>query len=711
MTGYGMALFAQHARMLADSGIPPEHARARGYASVDTKVRLEGVGIAKAGRSVPGLLVPSLRVDGSVWGYQYRPDVPRMRDGKPVKYETPVGQRNGIDVPPGARDRLGDPAVPLWVTEGVKKADAATVAGLCCVALPGVWSWRGTNGSGGKVAVPDWHDVALNGRRVVLAFDSDVVRKRAVRRALDELAGYLTSKGARVGFLHLPDDAGKAGLDDYLAAGHDVADVWRLVRPEPPPVVDAQPETSHGPSAGRLVPIDTNLPAVTLEQAHATFRRWLHLDDVAPLLAVAAAVAANLADGDPVWLLLVGPPSGGKTEILSSCSSLPYVVPAATVSEAALLSGTSKRDRASDATGGLLRQVGEFGILLAKDFTSVLSQNRDTARQAMAALREVYDGSWDRPVGTDGGRVLRWAGKCGFVGGVTPSYDRYGAIVNALGDRFLLLRLPDVDPGAQALSALANGDHEKQMRAELATAMTGLVAGANLSRVHAPLDDVERDRLVALASFAARARTTVERDGYTGELLVIPQAEGPARLVKALRRLYGALAAIGADDEVRWRVLARIALDCAPAMRVPLMRVLLAAETPLRTSDVAEGAGMVTKTAHRQLDDLVLLGIAERTKVSEATNSPDLWTASVWLRRTWPGEVGQISTYLREGEVKEAVQPTHIETYPSTGEGTSLSHSNGASLGLCNGETCTGSPSVMAGVCHRAGCPLTGATT
>ena len=39
------------------------------------------------------------------------------------------------------------------VTEGTKKADAAAVRGLCCVALPGVWSWRGSNGCGGKVAV------------------------------------------------------------------------------------------------------------------------------------------------------------------------------------------------------------------------------------------------------------------------------------------------------------------------------------------------------------------------------------------------------------------------------------------------------------------------------------------------------------------------------------------------------------------------------
>ena len=113
------------------SGITPEHARARGYVSVDTKKRLEQLNITKAGRNVPGLLVPQLRKDGSTWGYQYRPDAPRLNSkGKPNKYETPFGQRNGIDVPPGVGPLLDDPNVPLWVTEGTKKADAAAVVGL-----------------------------------------------------------------------------------------------------------------------------------------------------------------------------------------------------------------------------------------------------------------------------------------------------------------------------------------------------------------------------------------------------------------------------------------------------------------------------------------------------------------------------------------------------------------------------------------------------
>ena len=157
------------------------------------------------------------------------------RPGTVIKYETPKDQRNGIDIPPGARDQIGDPSVPLLVTEGSRKADAAVSAGLACVSLNGVYGWRGRNGRGGRLAVADWHDIALNGRRVVLAFDSDVVRKRVVQQALAELAGYLSSKGAAVEYLHLPDwrrSQGRTGRLHRRARG--TGGLWGLARPELP---------------------------------------------------------------------------------------------------------------------------------------------------------------------------------------------------------------------------------------------------------------------------------------------------------------------------------------------------------------------------------------------------------------------------------------------------------------------------------------------
>jgi hypothetical protein len=379
----------------------------------------------------------------------------------------------------------------------------------------------------------------------------------------------------------------------------------------------------------------------SLTDALAIYRKWLYLDDDAPVLLVAATVVANNTEGDPLWALLVGPPSSGKTETLQGIAGLHYVHGASTITETALLSGTAARERDRDATGGMLRQIGEYGIILCKDFTSVLSQNKDTAALALAALREVYDGRWDRPVGAGGGRVLRWQGKVGLVGGVTGSIDRYGQVVGALGDRYLLLRLPDVDPQAMATAALAQGSSQKAMRAELGEAMVGLIAGADESKVSRNLTPAEVKKLVALATFTARARTTVERNGYTGEVQVEPQAEGTARIVGQMRRLMGGLEAIGADETTVWRTLGRVAVDCVPRLRTRVMRILMAAPEPVTTGKVAKEMGVDWKTANHHLGDLRLLLLAAM-EVEEGGGIGDkpryLWESSKWLDDHFPLE-------------------------------------------------------------------------
>ncbi len=173
---------------------------------------------------------PAARSLEEVSLYQIRPDRPgKDKTGRPNKYLTPPGSRMALDVPPAkvCREKIGDPASPLFITEGIKKGDALATRGLCSLAMLSVWGWRGTNSYGGKTALPDWEHVAVNGRETFIVYDSDVMTNSYVFEALRQFKDFLENRGATVKLIYLPpaEDGGKQGVDDYLAAGHGVGEL------------------------------------------------------------------------------------------------------------------------------------------------------------------------------------------------------------------------------------------------------------------------------------------------------------------------------------------------------------------------------------------------------------------------------------------------------------------------------------------------------
>ncbi len=99
-----LPLSDHHRRMLLEeSGIEPEVAEARGYRTVEKKVELERLGFGCAQRIVPTLLVPVHSPTGGVVLYQSRPDEPRIKDDKALKYETPSAAHNDRRAPFHAR--------------------------------------------------------------------------------------------------------------------------------------------------------------------------------------------------------------------------------------------------------------------------------------------------------------------------------------------------------------------------------------------------------------------------------------------------------------------------------------------------------------------------------------------------------------------------------------------------------------------------------
>ncbi len=82
--------------------------------------------------------------------------------------------------------------------------------------------------------MPDWENIALNGRRAYIVFDSDVMTKVEVYHALARLKAFLEKRSARVLLTYLPSGEGatKVGLDDFLAAGNTKDDLLALATSE-----------------------------------------------------------------------------------------------------------------------------------------------------------------------------------------------------------------------------------------------------------------------------------------------------------------------------------------------------------------------------------------------------------------------------------------------------------------------------------------------
>ncbi|HEV3436964.1 MAG TPA: DUF3854 domain-containing protein, partial [Gemmata sp.] len=237
-------LLPQHLADLRASGLTDDTIRAcefRSESNSHAVVALLGdyLSVRSAAKFGPCLVIPYygpsgvplsfLNGDGKAHPFvRLKPDKPRTDKGnnkRKVKYESPIGTICHAYFPPGTRAALSNPSVPLIITEGEKKAACADQCGLPCIGLGGFWSWqvrrpkdKDGKGTGPRELIPDLSAVVWAGRRVTIAFDSDIADKPELKWSEWYLAELLSEAGADVRVIRLPKGPGstKVGLDDFL---------------------------------------------------------------------------------------------------------------------------------------------------------------------------------------------------------------------------------------------------------------------------------------------------------------------------------------------------------------------------------------------------------------------------------------------------------------------------------------------------------------
>lgn len=153
---------------------------------------------------------------------QFKPNEPIKlpKSAKPAKYLSSKAQYDAICINTGNPefwlDIIQNISIPIYITEGAKKAASGLTQGYPTLALLGVDMGLDDGDLVGNLAV-----FAKPGRLFYLCFDGDIVRKKSVQQALLRLCKVLAKRGCTVKVVTWDESRGK-GMDDFLVNnGHE----------------------------------------------------------------------------------------------------------------------------------------------------------------------------------------------------------------------------------------------------------------------------------------------------------------------------------------------------------------------------------------------------------------------------------------------------------------------------------------------------------
>lgn len=347
------------------------------------------------------------------------------------------------------------------------------------------------------------------------------------------------------------------------------------------------------------------------------------MEDDGVVRTVCATIISNRMSLDPVWLLLVAPSSGGKSEFINFVSGLDFVHE---ISDLTVNTFASGQQRAGKETS-LLLKMGD-GVMAFKDFTSVISKNKDARREIMAQLREIYDGKYTKRTGT--GDDIVWTGRLGAIAGSTEIIYRYLEDLSAMGDRFVMYNIAQPDRLAVSKKALENTHKMDAYRAHLQNCFESYIKHVieNLDVSNLDLDESTKEELLHVADFATKVRSGVLTDYKTGAIDFVPAPEMPMRMTSQLYTIASAFIAM--DDaapasahtpnrerkltELQKKILYKIAFSSIPRTRRDALTPLAKYRGGISTAGLATHLGLQTSSVRKYLEQINALGICQREK-------------------------------------------------------------------------------------------------
>ena len=361
------------------------------------------------------------------------------------------------------------------------------------------------------------------------------------------------------------------------------------------------------------------LDPISFEEMQEVFDKWMLLPDRHIIKFLISCYCANELAQRPVWAMIVAASGGGKTELLNSLLDLPKMYSISSLTPQTFLSGMGGSKDPS-----LLPKVAGK-ILVFKDWTVILSMQKDARAELFGQLRDIHDGAMTKEFGNGQTRV--WTGKVSIVAACTESIDLNQQQNAHLGERFIYYRPLMPARLEVAMRALNNAAYQETMGKELRNAVYAFIKNIKFSEFGElpELEDEVKRELVHLTNFCTLSRSSVIRDfGFKKEVIFVPAPEMPTRMLQQLSLLAsGAMVANGGEllsSDVE--MIYKTALDSIPRTNYMVIRELAKADGQ-STSAIASALGYPTDTIRTYCENITLIGVCTRQKES---GKGDRWT-------------------------------------------------------------------------------------
>jgi len=383
-----------------------------------------------------------------------------------------------------------------------------------------------------------------------------------------------------------------------------------------------------------------------------------------------ATVISQFLPSDPVWVVIVAPSGGCKSEFVNMISYVHWTPPGENKMEQSVhpMSTLTPRTFVSGMKGqgrdnSLLLQISN-GIITFKDLTSLLSEHKDDRAVIMAQLREIYDGKYSKSFGT--GEQVNWVGKITILAGATYAIHSMKQSYTAMGERFIFYNMIQPERSEAAQKTMENQEEGlmAQHREELAVRFSAYAIDV-LNSMPKSLPKINKELrvdMISLAELATRARSDVERNWRSPqqEIIEVHPPEMPTRFAGQLQTMVQALKIINHKETGNFDlykedtdILHKLALDSVTKMRRIIMQEL-AKYTTIETAGLALRLGLPTNSVRRYVEDLAALEIVDREKGGGSRG--DRWILKDKYRALMEKFEGTVMTHTALTEANAEVQ-------------------------------------------------------